>query len=137
MRHIVADANVFISFFVERNVKQRAAAKTLLLGAEHGDFVAVIPQFVLFEIVYVLQTSYNVQGTVVANVIKDAMAMPGVLVTDDCPWTQVLAYWPDPLRSISDAAIVAVAVANRYDSVATFDQKLARRMKTLGVASYW
>lgn len=137
MQHVVADANVFISFFVERNEKQRAAAKAFLLGAGNGDFAAVIPQFVLFEIVYVLQTSYSVSGVDVANVIKDATAMPGILVTDDCPWTQVFEYWPDPLRSISDAAIVALAVANRYDYVATFDQKLARRMKTLGVASYW
>ena len=137
MQHVVADANVFISFFVERNEKQRAAAKAFLLGAENGDFVAIIPQFVLFEIIYVLQTSYGVPGGDVANVIKDAIAMPGILVTDDCPWTQIFAYWPDPLRSISDAAIVAVAVANRYDYVATFDLKLARRMKSLGVASYW
>ncbi len=137
MRHVVADANVFISFFVERNEKQRAAAKALLLGAENGDLIAVIPQFVLFEIIFVLRTSYRVPDTDVANVIKDALAMPGVLATDDCPWSRVLAYWPDPLPSIGDAAIVAVAVENRYDYVATFDQKLARRMKSLGVASYW
>lgn len=81
--------------------------------------------------------SYPLPGADVAKVVKDAMAMPGILLTDDCPWTQVFEYWPDPLRSISDAAIVALAVANRYDYVATFDLKLARRMQTLGVASYW
>lgn len=137
MQHVVADTNVFISFFMERNEKQRAAAKSLFLGAENGDFIAVIPQFALFEIVYVLQTSHGVPATEVASVLKDAMAMPGVLITDDCPWTQILAYWPDPLRLISDAAIIAVTVKNRYDYVATFDQKLAKRMKSLRVASYW
>ena len=30
-------------------------------------------------------------------------------------------HWADPLRSISDAAIIAVAVANRYDYAATFE----------------
>lgn len=29
MQHVVADTNVFISFFMERNEKQRAAAKSL------------------------------------------------------------------------------------------------------------
>ena len=137
MQHIVVDANVLISFFVERNEKQRAAAKAFLLAAENGDFTVVIPQFVFFEIIYVLQTFYSVPVDVVANVVKDVLAMPGILVTDDFPWTQIFEYWPDPLRSISDAAIVALAVANRYDSVATFDQKLARRLKTSGVHSYW
>lgn len=137
MEHVVADANVFISFFVERNDKQRAAAKALFLGAENGNLIAVVPQFVLFEIAYVLQTSYGVPGADVASVIRDTITMPGILVTDACPWTQILAYWPERLRSIADAAIIAVAVASRYDYVATFDQKLVRRMKTLGVASYW
>lgn len=137
MRHVVADANVFISFFVERNEKQRTAAKALLLAAGDGEFVVIIPQFVLFEIVYVLESFYGVRGTDAAAVIRDIIAMPGALVTDDCPWTLVLELWPDPLRSIADAAIVAVAVSNRYDRVATFDQKLARRLNNLGVHSYW
>jgi rRNA-processing protein FCF1 len=45
--------------------------------------------------------------------------------------------WPDPLASITDAAIVGVALANKHDLIATFDQKLIRRLKTLGVHSYF
>jgi len=40
---------------------------------------------------------------------------------------------PEPLGSITDAATVGVALANDHDSVATLDQKLIRRMTTLGV----
>ena len=31
----------------------------------------------------------------------------------------------------------SMAKANRYDAVATFDQKMLRRMRILGVQSYW
>jgi hypothetical protein len=34
---VVIDANVLVSFFVERNEKQRVAGKTLLLSAEEGE----------------------------------------------------------------------------------------------------
>jgi len=34
-------------------------------------------------------------------------------------------------------AIVAVAASKRYDAIATFDQKLGKRAKDLGVATYW
>lgn len=133
----MVDANVLVSFFVERNEKQRVAGKALLLSAEEGEIVAVIPQFALFEIAYVLESFYKVPLPKIADAIRATLTYPGVVVTDDCSWQRVLDHWPEPLGSITDAAIVAVALANKYDSVATFDQKLIRRMKVLGVESYW
>jgi hypothetical protein len=35
------------------------------------------------------------------------------------------------------AASVAVAIANHYDAIATFDQKMRKRMQSIGVESYW
>ena len=68
--------------------------------------------------------------------LRDLIALPGVIVIDECPWKRVLDYWPNPLPSLADASIVAVAASSRYDAIATFDQKLARRAKALGVATY-
>ena len=137
MRHVVVDANVLVSFFVERNERQRVAGKALLLSAEEGKIIAVIPQFVLFEIAYVLDSFYKIPPPKIADAIRATLTYPGVIITDDCSWLRVLDHWPDPLASITDAAIVGVALANNYDSIATFDQKLTRRMKTLGVHSYF
>ncbi len=53
------------------------------------------------------------------------------------PVERVLGYWPAPLPSLAGAAIAAVAASNRHDAIATFDQKLAKRAKDLGVPSYW
>jgi hypothetical protein len=49
----------------------------------------------------------------------------------------VLELWPDPLAGLTDAAIVALAVARRYDAVATFDRKLANNLETFGLAAYF
>jgi hypothetical protein len=57
--------------------------------------------------------------------LRDLIALPGVLVIDECPWKRVLDYWPAPLSSLTGAAIAAVAATNRYDAIATFDQKLS------------
>ena len=69
--------------------------------------------------------------------LRDLIALPGVLVIDECPWKRVLDYWPAPLPSLADASIVAVAASSRYAAIATFDRKLAKRSKDLGVATYW
>ena len=137
MRSVVIDANVLVSFFVERGKAQRAAAKALLLEAVDGGIEAIVPQFVVFEISYVFQTMYGATGQRLATLIRDVITLPGARVTDDCPWKQVLDVWPDPLPSLADAAILAVAVTNRYDAVATFDRKLARRVKAAGIGTYW
>lgn len=137
MQRVVVDANVFLSMFVHRNDEQREAAKALLLRAEDGELEMILPQFVIFEIVYVLQSTYRIPGSELAALLRDLMALPGVLVIDECPWKGVLEYWPAPLSSLADAAVVAVAATKRYDAIATFDQKLARRSRELGVATYW
>lgn len=128
---------MLVSFFVERNEKQRVAGKALLLSAEEGEIIAVVPQFVLFEIAYVFDSFYKVPPPRIADAIRATLAYPGVIITDDCSWLRILVNWPEPLASITDAAIVGVALTNNYHSVATFDQKLIRRMKTLGVRSYF
>lgn len=137
MSSVVIDANVLVSFFVDRDEKQRAAAKALLLKAVDGEIEAIIPQFVVFEISYVFQTMYGATGERLATMIRDVITLPGARVIDDCPWKRVLEVWPDPLPSLADAAILAVAVTNRYNAVATFDKKLARRVKDAGIRTYW
>lgn len=137
MRTVVLDANVLVSFFVDRNAKQRDAADELLQRAEAGELAAIVPQFVVFETAYVLQSQYGVSGENLASVIRDIVVTPGVHTIDTCPWPRVFELWPSPLPGLADASIVAVATTHRYDAIATFDQKLFKRAKDLGVASYW
>jgi len=137
VQRVVVDTNVFLSTLVHRNDGQREAAKALLIKAEDGELEVILPQFVIFEIVYVLQSTYRISGSQLGPMLRDLIALPGVLVIDECPWKRVLEYWPAPLASLADAAIVAVAASQRYDAIATFDQKLGKRAKELGVPTYW
>jgi len=137
VRSVVADANVFVSFFVERNKAQQDAAQALLVAAEEGEIAGVIPQSVIFEIVYVLQSQYGLTSRQAATVVDAVTKFPGMQIVDDCPWKRVLEIWPDPLSGLTDAAIVALATTNRYDAVATFDRKLSNRLESFGLAAYW
>ena len=137
MRRVIVDANVFVSYLTGRHEKQYETARALLQEAEDGDLVAIVPQFVVFEVTYVLQSGYAVTGERLATMIRDLLAFPGVETIDDCPWKRVFEIWQNPLVDLADAAIVAVAVAKRYDAVATFDRKFANRLDGFGVAAYW
>jgi len=137
VRSVVAGANVFVSFFVERNKAQQEAALALLGAAEEGRIAGVIPQSVVFEIVYVLQSQYGLTSRQAAAVADAVTKFPGMQIVDDCPWRRVLELWPDPLSGLTDAAIVALATTNRYDAVATFDRKLAKKLESFGLESYF
>ena len=137
MQRVAVDANVFVSLLTGRNEKQRDAAAALLQEAEDGRLIAILPQFVVFEVTYVLQSLYGVTGERLAGMIGDLLSFPGLQVVDDCPWSRIFDLWPGALPGLADASIVALATANRYDAMATFDQKLAKRARALGVAPYW
>lgn len=137
VQRVVVDANVLLSFIVDRNEKQSASVKALLLRAAEGELIAIVPQFVVFEVVYVLQSTYGIARDEVKAMTRDLIGLPGVLLIDECPWKRVMDLWPSPLPSIADAALAAIATSNRYDAFATFDRKLAKRLQDLAVAAYW
>lgn len=137
MRSVVVDANVLVSFFVDRNPKQRDAADELLQLAEAGTITAIVPQFVVFETAYVLQSQYGLAAEDLVSIIRDIVTAPGVQTIDPCPWRRVFDLWPSTFPGLADASIVTLATTHRYDAIATFDQKLAKRAKALGVTSYW
>lgn len=137
MQRVIVDANVVVSFFVERSDPQRTAASELLQSSADSEIAAVVPQFVIFEVAYVLLSRYGVSKRRLTSMLRDLLALPGVLTADECPWRDVFEMWPEPFDSLADAAVVALARSGRYDAVATFDQAMIRRMRLLGVGSYW
>jgi hypothetical protein len=88
-------------------------------------------------VTYVLQSYYGLPTPRVAALMRDLIALPGVTAIDDSPWRKVFELWPERLGGLADASSVAVAIANRYDAIATFDQKMIKRMRSIGVESYW
>ena len=136
MLHVVIDANVLISSVLERDKEQRELAQKLVLRAEHGELVIALPQFVIFESIFVFRSSYKLPPHEITALLREAIALPGVTLVDDCPWPDFFEHWSDLRPDVVDAAILALAIANDY-SLATFDRKLANRAKTFGVASYW
>lgn len=137
MQRVVVDANVFVSLLTGRIQRQYEAATALLQEAENGNLAVIVPQFVVFEVTYVLQSLYDVTGDRLGSMIRDLVSFPGVQTIDDCAWRGVFEVWPSRLSSLADAAIIAVATTNRYEAVATFDQKLANRLESFGLAAYW
>jgi predicted nucleic acid-binding protein len=134
---VLVDANVFVSFFIDRNAAQHAAARALIQSAEDGEIVAVVAQSVVFEVAYVLQSQYAVTGDRLAAVVRAVTSFPGTQLVDECPWKRLLEIWPAELSGLGDSVIVAVATNSRCEAVATFDRKLANKLERFGLTAYF
>jgi len=136
LRHVVVDTNVLISVIFKRNEEQRALGLELFNRAGNGELAIIFPQFVIFEAIHVFGKMYRFSPAAITKMLREAMTLPGVTIRDDCPWPGFFEHWSNQHPDVGDAAILAIAIANRY-TLATFDHKLSNRAKTFGVVPYW
>lgn len=136
MRQVVVDTNVLISVIFRRNEEQRALGLELFDRAGSGELVIVLPQFVIFEAIHVFGSYYRFSPAAITKMLREAMALPGTTIGNDCPWPLFFEHWSNLKPSVGDAAILALAIEHGY-ILATFDHKLANRAKAFGVAPYW
>jgi len=61
--------------------------------------------------------------------------MPQVEADNEVAWHAVLEIWPGRVRDFADAVLMTVARTGDH-KVASFDRKLTRALRRLGVASY-
>jgi predicted nucleic acid-binding protein len=137
MKQILVDTNVLVSFLTDRNPGQQAKAAALLRGAAEREHMLVLHSMSIVEMIYVLTQLYHEDPTDVAQDVSDLLAMPGVISTDDIPWSLVLERWPRVIASLGDAILAAVASRGHFDTVATFDRILAKKLALQGSAPYW
>jgi predicted nucleic acid-binding protein len=135
VKSVVVDTNVVLSFVTDRDPRQQRAAARLFERAASRERRVILPQVVLIEIVYVLQNLYRMPAPETAGLLDDLLAMPSVEVDNEVAWHTVLGIWPGRVRDFADAVLVTVARAGDH-AVASFDRKLTRALRSLGVASH-
>jgi predicted nucleic acid-binding protein len=134
---VLLDTNVVVSFLIERDGAQQERAAELLDRAGDGGVEAVLHQFVLAELVYVLTKTYATPKATVAESVRDLLSLPGVVIRDQMPWPLVLELWPVEIGDFTDACLLAIAESGRVDRVATFDRRLIRRLRARELAPLW
>jgi predicted nucleic-acid-binding protein len=100
-----------------------AARATALLAA--GDEL-LLADLIVAECVYVLESFYEVSRARVAELMRAAVALPSIRVTDEPSLLRALEVYELERLDFADAYLVAQAEATGVGAIASFDRSIDR-----------
>jgi len=116
------DTNVLIRHLTADPRDQGARATRFLQGADE----LLLPDLIVAECVYVLESFYEVARQRVAELLRAAIALPAVRVLDARTLLRVLELYEVARLDFAEAYLAASAEVTGVGVVASFDRSLDR-----------
>ena len=117
-----ADTNVLVRHLTGDPPEQAARATRLL--AQAGQLL--LADLIVAEVVYLLESFYEVPRPRVAEVVRAVIAFPAIGVADESLLLRALEVYEVHRLDFADAYLVAHAETSGVDAVASFDKSIER-----------
>jgi len=118
----VLDTNVLVRHLTADPPEQAARATSFLAGAEE----LILPDIVVAELVYALETVYRVERGQVAELVRAAIAFPAIVVLDEVLLLRALELYERESLDFVTAYLAAGAERSGVGAVASFYRSLDR-----------
>lgn len=122
---IIPDTNVFLRYFLKDIVVQSDQAKLLLNQAKLGKVQLIIPQIVIFEIVFALSKLYGFSKEEVIEKVDVLLASDYLKIQDKESFQKAADIFQTNNISFPDSFLIAKAQEAEAD-LFTFDRDLNR-----------
>jgi predicted nucleic acid-binding protein len=116
------DTNVLIRHLTGDPPEQAARATRLLARAEQ----LLLADLIVAEVVYVLESFYEVPRSRVAELVRAIIAFPAIGVADVPLMLRALEVYEVHRLDFADAYLVAIAETSGVDTVVSFDKVIER-----------
>lgn len=136
MKKYIVDTNALISFVTDRNLDQQKKIAPLFDAALQLKAQILCHQHVLTEFIYVMEKVYTVSKPTINIMVSDFRTTPGVEIVDALDLETVLSYWPAAITDFGDAVIASLGKTTRGSLIVSFDQKLIKTLKNLGISTH-
>jgi predicted nucleic-acid-binding protein len=124
---IALDTNVLVRYLAQDDARQSALATTLIeqtLDADQPGFISIVA---LLETVWVMESCYQADAKVVADILRDLLETRPLEVQDHAAVRVAAQRYAQGRVDLHDCLIHALA-GQRQARVVTFDAKAARRL---------
>ena len=119
---VFLDTNVLIRHLTGDPPGQARRATAFLEQADE----LLLPDLILAEVVYVLESFYEVERRRVAELVRAIVGFPAVVVVDKALLLRALEVYEVERLDFAEAYLVAIAEASGVGAIASFDRTIDR-----------
>ena len=116
------DTNVLIRHLTGDPPGQARRATAFLEQAEE----LLVPDLIVAEVVYVLESFYEVKRQRVAELVRAVIGFPAIVVVDEPLLLRALEVYEVDRLDFAEAYLVASAEASGVETIASFDRTIDR-----------
>jgi predicted nucleic acid-binding protein len=130
---IFADTNLFLRYLTNDVPEQAAAVEELLRQAGKGEVSLITSHLVIAEIVWTLESYYEVPKEDIKEKILVFLNTPGLEIVNAGMIMQAIRWYVDKNIDFNDAYHAAWMDGHDIDTVYTFDRKHFSRLRGLNI----
>jgi predicted nucleic acid-binding protein len=119
---IFLDTNVLIRHLTGDPPAQARRASAFLQRTEE----LLLPDLIVAEVVYVLESFYEVERQRVAELVRAIIGFPAIVVVDEPLLLRALEVYEVDRLDFAEAYLVASAEASGVETIASFDREIDR-----------
>ena len=131
MKRCFVDTNLFVRYLTDDDAEKADRVEALLGEASEGRVRLVTADLVLVELVWVLESSYDLKPVEIAPMIRSILATSGMEVINGALLAEALDHYEGNNIDIVDGYIAALMEKLNITDVYSFDRKHLSRLKSL------
>jgi predicted nucleic-acid-binding protein len=122
-KKVVIDTNLLVRYLTGDDPQKAMAVDNLLNRAIRGELKILIPSIVVAELVWVLESFYEMKAQEIAELVEAIVNTPGVEVTDKGIIVSILKLYRNKHIDLIDAWITEFAKEREIKTIYTFDKR--------------
>lgn len=122
-KRAVIDTNILVRYLTNDDPSKAKAVDSLLNKALKGELKILIPSIVIAELVWVLESFYEMRANEIAELIEAVLNTPGVEVNDKSIIIFALKLYRAKNMDFIDAWIIEFAKNHSVNTIYTFDKR--------------
>jgi len=131
MKTYFVDTNLFIRYLTNDDIEKANRVEELLDKAAMGKVRLITCEVVLAEVVWVLESYYNLNKVQIAEHLEAILATPGLNVLNGKVVEKAIEYYRNENIDFIDAYIVSLMNRLNISSIYSFDKKHLKRVKSI------
>ena len=132
-KKVVIDTNLLVRYLINDDQKKAAAVDNLLDKAINGEVKIIVPSVVIAELVWVLESFYQLKADAILELVEAIVNTAGLDVIDKSTVISALRLYKSRNIAFIDAWIIEFAKERGIKTIYTFDKKHFRDIEGIEI----